>query len=417
LATDYLDAGLYAEAADVLGLAGPERETGERSPMIDYYLAYLSAMAGDAAQADRHLAGAAQRSPNYGFPFRLESVEVLEAALERQPRDARAHYYLGNLLYELQPDRALRHWEKACELEPALAVAHRNLGWAYQRHLNDAAKAIASYERAIGLNPRDPRYYLELDDLYERSRTSPEARLAMLQRNPEITVLRKDLLIRRIRLLVATRDYRRAIDLLSQNRFIISEGGGRELGDAYVDAHLLRGITLLQNGDAGEARTLFQAATAYPENLSQESSRNERRMPQIRYWLACAERALGNEAAAKPLFEELAGASGSRSRETQFYQALAQRALGRDERAQAVAEDLVGWATQQLGSEAETDVFAKFGEQQTLQAQRAEAHYVMGLGLLALERAAEAAAQFDLALAANPAHAWAAYYAAHPPAP
>ena len=41
--------------------------------------------------------------PNYVFPFRLEEVKVLQAAMQANPADARAPYYLGNLLYDRQP--------------------------------------------------------------------------------------------------------------------------------------------------------------------------------------------------------------------------------------------------------------------------------------------------------------------------
>jgi len=344
-------------------------------------------------------------------------MDVLEAALKSRPEDARAHYYLGNLLYELQPDRAVTHWEKACHLEPTLAVAHRNLGWAYLRHRQDPARAISSYETAIQHNPNDPRYYLELDDLYERSAVSPRTRLAMLERNPRVTALRKDLLIRQIRLLIATGDTSRAGELLAQNRFFISEGGGRELGDAYVDAQLLRGLQQLQAGQADQARGLFRSATAYPENLSQESPRNERRMPQMQYLLARAEQRLRNETEARNLFEQVTNSRGSRSREAQFYEALAYRALGQEDRTRRIAEGLVSWAAEQLVGEVETDVFAKFGERQTLEEQRAEAHYVRGLGLLLLGREEEAVRDFEQALARNPAHVWAGYFVAAGRAP
>jgi Tfp pilus assembly protein PilF len=56
------------------------------------------------------------------------------------------------------------------------------------------------------------------------------------------------------------------------------------------------------------------------------------------------------------------------------------------------------------------DFFAKFGEQQTRQGQRAAAHYELGLGLLGQGRVEEAKNQFQQALNFNAAHAWARYY-------
>jgi len=69
-----------------------------------------------------------------------------------------------------------------------------------------------------------------------------------LQSQPSIVTKHKDLLIRKIHFLVVNGSYDEAIDLPTNNRFFISEGGGRELGNAYVDAYLLRGLSHLQDG-------------------------------------------------------------------------------------------------------------------------------------------------------------------------
>ena len=65
------------------------------------------------------------------------------------PDDARAHYYLGNLYYDHQPDRALSLWEQAAQLEPGLAIVRRNLGWAYARSGEEAEKAIEQEEKRL----------------------------------------------------------------------------------------------------------------------------------------------------------------------------------------------------------------------------------------------------------------------------
>ena len=53
--------------------------------------------------------------------------------------DPRAPYYLGNLLYDLQPERAIAEWEKARALDPGFARVHRNLAFAYARARGDLA--------------------------------------------------------------------------------------------------------------------------------------------------------------------------------------------------------------------------------------------------------------------------------------
>ncbi len=92
-------------------------------------------------------------------------------------RRAGAPYYLGNLLFDAQPETAISNWEQSRSLDPSFATVHRNLGWAYYRHQNEVVKAIDAYEKAIRCDAHDPRLFLELDSLYECANATPERRL------------------------------------------------------------------------------------------------------------------------------------------------------------------------------------------------------------------------------------------------
>jgi hypothetical protein len=216
-------------------------------------------------------------------------------------------------------------------------------------------------------------------------------------------------LVRYIGLLVANGAYERAIELLRTTQFVISEGGGSELGDAYVDAHLLHGMELLNLGRAEAAFERFAAAAQYPANLSQESPRNRRKTAAVEYCTAMAERALGRESEARARLEKLIEGFPGASREARFYRALALAEVGRGEEARGVGQALIDWAEERLGAEGETDFFAKFGEQQTAQGQLAEAHYIFGLGALLLDRNEEARKHLEQALTYEKAHVWATY--------
>ena len=411
LATDYIECGLWDEAMDVLQRPLKHKPSSAGNfPMLHYYLGYLYQQTGMNAKAKEHFASAGKVPVDYCFPFRHESMRVLQAAIDANPSDARAHYYIGNLLYDIQPDKAIEHWEKSRSLDGALGIVHRNLGWGNFRHKQDVAQAIRSYERAIACDAGDPRYYLELDDLYERANTTPDKRLQMLEANTGTIMRRKDLLIRRITLLVRTGDYNKAVNLLTSNDFFISEGGGRELGDAYVDAYLLRGLEYAGNGRYQDALADFEAAGRFPENLSQESTRNERRMVHVQYHIARAQAALGKADAARRAYEEAAGRNTSNVSTERYYQILALRELGRKDKAEELTKSLVNAATQRLAEDGKIDFFAKFGEQATRQAQRADAHCVLGFGLLLQGRVDEAKNQFEQALNFNAAHTWASHH-------
>ena len=100
--------------------------------------------------------------------------------MERDPKDARAPYYLGNLLMDIQPEAAIEAWKTAEKLDPSFAMVHRNLGWAAARRDATLDNAITEYEKAIAADPKEPVFYYELDRVYEVANTDPQKRYAML---------------------------------------------------------------------------------------------------------------------------------------------------------------------------------------------------------------------------------------------
>ena len=131
------------------------------------------------------------------------------------PSDAKAPYYLGNLLYELQPERAIGMWERSGDIDNSFALVHRNLGLAYYKTYNDIPRAIASYEKAISLNNKDQRWFYELDLIYAAARTDPEKRLKLLSDNHQVIANNNvvDALSREVLLLVQLGRYDEALEI------------------------------------------------------------------------------------------------------------------------------------------------------------------------------------------------------------
>src|SRR5208337_196969 len=128
------------------------------------------------------------------FPARLEEIGILEAAIAANPHDARAPFYLGNLLYDRRRHReAISRWEQAVRLEPANAVAWRNLGIGYFNIFRRPAEARAAYDRAFRANPADARLLFERDQLWQRLGVLPRRRLRELRRHPRLVQARDDL--------------------------------------------------------------------------------------------------------------------------------------------------------------------------------------------------------------------------------
>jgi len=402
-ATDYGNCGLWEEAIGLLSrLAQSENSPGTVNPLVYYYLGYYSGKKGDNRQAESYYDLASRMPPDYVFPFRWESIEVLRAAARHNPADPRAPYYLGNLLFDNQPEQAITEWEKSRQIDDSFSIVHRNLALAYARIRNDIPKAIASMERAISCNKNDPRLYLELDELYEAGGVAPEKRLALLEKNQKAVNTRDDLLSREIVLYVLLGRYDKAIGWLDNHLFHVWEGRG-EIHDVYVDAHIARGEKYFREKKYRQALGDFQAALLYPKNLGVGEPRGAGRAPQVNYYIGTAYEALGNREQAQDYYEKSAEATLRSGTEIAYYQALALKKIGRESEAEELFNGLIDTGRKSLES-ASPDYFAKFGEKRTEEARLAEAHYLLGLGYLGQGDQEQARAEFGKALELNITH-------------
>jgi tetratricopeptide (TPR) repeat protein len=408
LATDYMNCGFWDDAIDVLGrISRDKTDFAGRYPLAYYYLAFLHSRKGDTELAEKFYSQARTMPADYCFPFRAESAEVLKAAIEHSPTDAKARYYLGNLLYDLQPQKAIEQWEKSRDLDGSFATVHRNLGWAYYRTGNDVAKAIAGYEKAVACTGDDPRLFAELDQLYELGNAPVEKRLAVMDSHRATVVKRNDSFERQIAVQVLAGRYDEAIDSLTKIHFHVREGGG-EIRGIYVDAHLLRGLSRLKQSQPKAALADFLAAAEYPENLSVGRPKNDSLSPQIAYYAARAYEAMGDPNQAKQYDAKAADRRGGRLQsDARFYQAMSLKKLGRDSETQDIFDGLVKDGQERLAQGEDPDFFAKFGERETPQGRQASAHYLLGLGYLGKGNTDDARAEFAQAAKLNVSHVWA----------
>lgn len=403
LAVDYGNCGLWDEAIEVLSrIANSSRKDSSSYPLVYYYLGYFWEKKGDHEKAAQLAQTASLMPPDYCFPFRLESIDVLRWAEGINPKDGRAPYYLGNLLFDLQPEKAIAEWEKSKELDGTFSFVNRNLGLAYGRVKNDIPRAIASLEKALAYNRDDPRLYYELDGFYEAAGVSPQKRLKLLEKNHNIVVQRDDALSREILLLVQLGQYDKAIRLMKGHHFHVWEGGG-EIHDLYVDAHLFRGREYFWQKKYDAARHYFEAALEFPENLEVGKPYSGGRFPEIYYFIGTAHEATGDIERARDCYEKSVASPRDYS-ELSYYQGLSLQRLGRGEQAINLFDELIRFAEERLNEGPSADYFAKFGERQSANRQMAHFNYLLGLGYLGKGKTEEAKAEFEKALAFDPNH-------------
>jgi tetratricopeptide (TPR) repeat protein len=406
LADDYIQAGLFNETSGVLEEFVKAQSEKKVDPMVYYTLAWLYNKSGDKLKMNDFLNLAAAQSTDYCFPYMNGSIAVLEKAIELRPGDARAIYYLGNLLYDKQPQRAMKCWESSVKADPSLAIAWRNLGWGSWYTEKNASKAITYYERAIRLKSDDPVYYCELDKMYEKNNTDINTRLKLLESKHEVVVQRDDAFLREIRLLTLAGRASEAVEYLSNRHFHVREGD-EHMHDCHIDAYLLMGTGLLDKGKTKEAIAAFNKALEYPENEQAGKPLNEPRWAQINYYLGLAWQKEGRQTEANKYFNNSANQQIGFS-ENSFYQALSQMALGDKEKAMGIFQKLMKEGEASLNEMGKSDFFAKFGERQTIQEKQADAHYLKALGLFGMGEKEKAKAELQAALNLNNSLVWAA---------
>ena len=295
-ARDYMEWGCYQEAAGLL------RECHGKSPLLAYYEGYgwLKSGCPDGEQmAHACLKRAAQTAPDWCFPNKLEDIEVLKEAMDRNVRDAKAPYYLGNLYYDKkQYDLAIELWEQSRQMDDTFPTVFRNLALGAYNKKKDPEKARELMEKAFSLNKKDSRIFLELDQLYKKIGISHEERLEFYESYPEVFRERDDLVIEYVTLKNLTGKHEEAYQLLMNRRFHPWEGGEGKATGQYVACLLELAKEEIGRGNYQQAKELLLKALSYPENLG-EGKLEGAKDNHLHYYLGFTEEKLGNQEAAR----------------------------------------------------------------------------------------------------------------------
>jgi tetratricopeptide (TPR) repeat protein len=412
IAHDHARAGLFAEAIKLLTDAATQARgerfslsQGERAgvrasentnlpnqswgalPLVHYTLGWLEQQRGEKRAALKHFKKAAKLPPDYCFPARLEEIAILNAAMAANPRDARAPYYLGNLLYDRRRHaEAIRLWENAAKLDATFSIVWRNLGIGYFNIHGKPAKARAAYDRAFKANPDDARLLYERDQLWKRLGEKPAKRLRELELRLDLVQQRDDLSVELCALYNQTGQPAKALAVVSTRNFQPWEGGeGGPLGQ-WMRSHLALGRAAFCCSRGNEAQTtkrqsaignrqynqslLTSAATHFTDALTAPLNLGEAKhllanQSDIHYWLGCALAANGDAKEAKANWLAAATFKGDFQQmsvrafsEMTYYSALAWEKLGRKAKAKKLFRDLLAYAKRLQKTEAKIDYFA-----------------------------------------------------------
>ncbi|PJN53157.1 hypothetical protein PAEAM_43600 [Paenibacillus sp. GM1FR] len=417
LAADYADCGLWEEALTVLSYV--ESEIAQPYPMVGYVQAYLYRQLGDVEQARECKKQGKAAPTDYCFPNTLFEFTVLQDALAVDSNDARAHYYLGNWLYDHKRyEEAITHWETSREVDATYSTVHRNLGLAYYNKLNRPDLALASLEEAFRLDSQDARIFYELDQLHKKIGYSCENRVKLLEQHMELVHHRDDLYIEWVTLLNMQGSHQEAWNALQTRRFHPWEGGEGKVTGQYVMALTELAKRKLEKQQPELAMELLKKALVYPENLGEGKLEGAGDNP-VYFYLGCAYQQLKSNQSAEESFHkasiglnEPASAMfyNDQPPESIYYQGLAWQKLGNVKEANRRFNKLIDYAERHMHDHIRMDYFAVslpdflvFDDDLD---QRNEEHcrYMRALGLLGLGRISEAELELERVLEKNPNH-------------
>lgn len=405
-AIDYAEAGYFADAADILERCPVEQ------PMVHYYKALYTS---DKAE----LTAAVDCDSLYCFPNKLEDIAALRNAMENNPADAKAAYYLGCLWYDKrQYDEAIACWERSAGTDDAFPTVWRNLSLAYFNKRGDKETARIAMERAYALDESDARILLELHQLYGKLGMAVSERFAFLDAHKETAFKRDDLYVEYCTLLNDMGRYEEALNLIMAHKFHPWEGGEGKVTTQYAVALTQMARMALENSDAAKAKELLERALVFPYNLG-EGKLEGAKDNNIHYYLGLAEKALGNEEVALHHLE-LAAAGDEEPAGMMYYndqladlilyQGLANRVLGREVRALSRFHKLISYAEKHYYDEVKIDYFAVslpdlqlFDEDLTIR-NRAHCEYLIALGSFGLGDMVRAEKSYNAVLAIDCGH-------------
>jgi len=356
LAFDYARAGFWNEAKEALSSElTPSAE--HIHPMFLYLLGFCAEKMGDHNKAAAYWTEAMLTPADYCFPARIEEMLVLQTALAAHTSDAKARYYLGNLLYDKKRyEEAIREWESSVSLDPSFSIPWRNLGIAYCNVRKNPGRALSAYETAFRVNPEDSRLLYELDQLRKRMGVLPADRLMQLESRADLVSQRDDLAVELVTLLNQNGQPKKALEMLSTRRFNPWEGGEGLVSGQYVWAHLILERSFLESGEQEKALTHFSNAREYPHNLG-EGKHLLTPEAHLDYFSGVALSQMGRTEEARQFWTR--AAADERPLDwTAYYRALSFQALDRHDEASRILNEMRLFAAEQMKAKVKVDYFA-----------------------------------------------------------
>ncbi len=250
MAISYHHLGLAEEAMSILGYA-PEH------PIVYYWLAYLLAK-DTREESEEYLQRAEDLSPLLVFPFREETIPVLEWAKFRDVSSWKTAYYLGLIYWGKGREEVAIVQFRSCG-DPDFVPFHLMLG----RLMRD--EGVARFRRALEIDDSDWRSWHYLISEYRRLNRAEEA-LEMaemaVQRFPD----RLEISMDHAGTLFDSSRFAECHSILQGLEMLPYEGGW-EAHNLFMRSQVMLAIEAMEEEEYQTAYQYLEGSKEYPEHL------------------------------------------------------------------------------------------------------------------------------------------------------
>ncbi len=263
LKEEYLELGIYYAGIGLQEEAVKVLEQAPSYPISDYWLACLNKE--DQGKSNAFLKKALDASPEFVFPYRNETLPVLDWAAKQSPSWITDYYSALILWHKGRKEEALDlmvKWEDKPEFVPFYYTRAHLRGISTDASLKDM-------ERAIAIDPDEWRTYNELAGIYNRHGDYQSA-LALLEKGHAKFPANYILDIAYSRSLTLTENYKKSIEVLSKTNVLPYEGEN-SAQNIYNYNYLILAYNSYKNGDYEASLDYLVKSEAYPENLGSGS--------------------------------------------------------------------------------------------------------------------------------------------------
>jgi len=254
LALFYLQIGLEEPAVSLFDLISDY-------PTSCYWLAYVLREK-DPEKSRAYLDKASGLSPYLVFPFRVETMDVLEWVSAQRPHDWKAKYYLSLILWsKARTEDSLKRL-KECE-DPDFAPFYFVRGTLLKE--KDLDSALADFERAVSLDSNSWRSHYRLIQFYNEN-NRPDKALETAQKAFDRFPERVPVRVEYVRALMNKEEFQKAANILDRTTALPYEGA-TGVHRLFVECHIQIALDFMEQGDYEKAVKHLQKSKQYPEHL------------------------------------------------------------------------------------------------------------------------------------------------------